>query len=702
MNLHTLRHVGTHAFPREIELDFEQLPTVVAVFGPNGAGKTTLFDLLMAPFVGECPYRPGALHRQFVTKGRIELAWSLGERSYQSILRVDPDAERTEGTLTTSEGQVLAGPLIKDYRRAIAELIGPPELLLAAAYSVQSGVGAFLRLPRAERKALLTELLALHRYPRLEAAAKDRARRSETAAVALRARAADLEGRITQRPALDAQHAQLAARLEDARARVDVTRPTLAEAQQVATAAEADVAALRPAHAQAQAAAAEIAVLTERIAAAESRRQNNEALRARAEEILAAVETDRTLRAELATVDAALEAGRVARDVARAAAQRVALQEKDLEAQRAAHGRLDRAAGLLTTVPCEGRGPYAGCGFLTDARQAAEQLDPLVRRIDAAAAVLEEARVFAPAPDLAPLDARRTAIQKALAGLAAPVALAGPLDAATARLEELGRTIAQATQDREARSVQHAALVQSLAALPGLEERARTAVRAVNTAESTVHEAQQDVTRLERELGQVEGQLAGLREAEAALAVARAELEPVGEDLADWTLLARACSASGIPALLIDQALPELGQLATDLLREAYGEAVFTIALTTQRDSAAGDKRLETLDVVVRRGGTSLDAALLSGGEAVLVSEALSLALALYSASRSGRAIRTLLRDEVSAPLDRDRSPAYVRMLRQAAKLGSFRHVLFVSHQERAIELADAGIEVKNGTVTVQ
>jgi exonuclease SbcC len=321
----------------------------------------------------------------------------------------------------------------------------------------------------------------------------------------------------------------------------------------------------------------------------------------------------------------------------------------------------------------------------------------LTQQADAAAATLEQARVFPHAPDLTPLEAQRRGLEAELRALAPVVALAGPLDAATARLEELGRTIAQATMDRATRTAQHAALVQSLAALPGLEERARTAQRAANTAERAVHEAQQDVTRFERELGQVEGQLASVREAETACAAARAELEPVGEDLADWTLLARACSASGIPALLIDQALPELGRLASDLLREAYGEAVFTIALTTQRESAAGDKLLETLDVVVRRGGDPLDAALLSGGEAVLVSEALSLALALYSASRSGRRIQTLLRDEVSAPLDRDRSPAYVRMLRRAAQLGGFRHVLFVSHQERAIELADAAIEVRNG-----
>lgn len=123
---------------------------------------------------------------------------------------------------------------------------------------------------------------------------------------------------------------------------------------------------------------------------------------------------------------------------------------------------------------------------------------------------------------------------------------------------------------------------------------------------------------------------------------------------------------------------------------------------TPATDTAAGDRLLETLDVIVSRGGEPIDAALLSGGESVLVSEALSLALALYSAGRSGRRIQTLMRDEVGAALDRERSPAYVRMLRRAAAIGGFKHVLYVSHSEEALELADARLHVQGGKATVE
>ena len=103
----------------------------------------------------------------------------------------------------------------------------------------------------------------------------------------------------------------------------------------------------------------------------------------------------------------------------------------------------------------------------------------------------------------------------------------------------------------------------------------------------------------------------------------------------------------------------------------------------------------------LRRGGAPLDAAVLSGGESVLVSEALALALALSAASRSGTRIETLLRDETGSALDRDRGPAYARMLRKAAALGGFHQVLYVSHQGAAIEQADAVVEVGEGRVRI-
>src|SRR5262249_8385176 len=142
---------------------------------------------------------------------------------------------------------------------------------------------------------------------------------------------------------------------------------------------------------------------------------------------------------------------------------------------------------------------------------------------------------------------------------------------------------------------------------PVLRDELREAESQHQEAQHARQAAQQQCSRLERELGQVEGRLTVMRTARTSLETVREQITPAEVDVADWALLVRALGPSGIPALLIDQALPELGRLATELLRECYGESVFSIALTTQRESAAGDALLETLDVVVTRGGAPIE-----------------------------------------------------------------------------------------------
>ena len=165
-------------------------------------------------------------------------------------------------------------------------------------------------------------------------------------------------------------------------------------------------------------------------------------------------------------------------------------------------------------------------------------------------------------------------------------------------------------------------------------------------------------------------------------------------------MIARSQGPTGIPALKVDQALPEISSRATELLRDCFGQAVFSIQLITQKASADEKKLLETLDVLVMRNGKTMSVQDLSGGEGALVSEALALAICLYHAERGTRPY-TLFRDEVDAALDSTAAPAYTRLLARAAKIGGFDKVLFVSHVEEALSLADARLEFTDGTIRV-
>ncbi|HMI85962.1 MAG TPA: AAA family ATPase, partial [Polyangiaceae bacterium] len=220
-----------------------------------------------------------------------------------------------------------------------------------------------------------------------------------------------------------------------------------------------------------------------------------------------------------------------------------------------------------------------------------------------------------------------------------------------------------------------------VAAVETAEQEARTAAGMIKVAEARLESAR--LTR--RKLGELEGQRGGAE-----------------GDLADWTLLADSLGREGIQALEIDAAGPELTELINDLLRTCVGSR-WTVTVETQRLSSDGKKQIEgcevrVLDTERGRDGTAES---LSGGERVLVGEAVSLALSMLACRRSGVQGPTLIRDESGAALDPANARNYVAMLRRAAELVGASHVLFVSHSLEVQELADARIEIKDGEVTV-
>jgi len=173
------------------------------------------------------------------------------------------------------------------------------------------------------------------------------------------------------------------------------------------------------------------------------------------------------------------------------------------------------------------------------------------------------------------------------------------------------------------------------------------------------------------------------------------ELAAAERDLADWARLAADLGRDGLQAALIDAAIPELAEHCNSLLHEAFGPR-FTVDLRTQRLDAKGKREIESLDVIVidTERGREAPAETLSGGERVIVQEALSLALTALACRTAGLEDVDLIRDETGAALDPEKAAQYVRMLRRAADLIGARHILFVSHNPDVHDLADARIEI--------
>ena len=119
---------------------------------------------------------------------------------------------------------------------------------------------------------------------------------------------------------------------------------------------------------------------------------------------------------------------------------------------------------------------------------------------------------------------------------------------------------------------------------------------------------------------------------------------------------------------------------------------------------ADGKGMVDDFDVEVRN--KNLDRTCLvdelSGGQFVLVNEAVNLGIAIYN-MRQGEGIRheTLFRDETVGALDTTNAKEYVHMLRRAMDLGGFHQVFFICHTPLVWELADRVLSVAGGSVVM-
>jgi exonuclease SbcC len=363
-----------------------------------------------------------------------------------------------------------------------------------------------------------------------------------------------------------------------------------------------------------------------------------------------------------------------------------------LEAAEGAHRlALEAEAGAARAL-ADARTLAARAGEIEAAAAEAEQTtrdaeaaDDEARRAALAASAASEDAVAHEDARVAALEARNVA-QAEQTDLAPLARLAGPLAQAEGRLAELRPQLA-ATQKELAElrasldTIPEPAPVATPPDIAALEARATAADEAAKGAASALTLAQ--------------GRLGLARESRARIETLETDRRALDAELSDWTRLGADLGRDGLQALEIDAAGPELTELVNDLLRTCIGPR-WTVSIETTKPSADGKRLLEGCEVRVldTEKGRDAEASTFSGGERVILGEAVSLALTMLGCRRSGLQGVTLVRDESGAALDPENGRRYVAMLRRAAELVGASRVLFVTHSPELAEMADARIEV--------
>lgn len=269
-------------------------------------------------------------------------------------------------------------------------------------------------------------------------------------------------------------------------------------------------------------------------------------------------------------------------------------------------------------------------------------------------------------------------------------------DASLTRRDALAVAVQNATAEHAAAKIALEALttgdeqrVTLQARIAELRAQRETAITVQATSNADAGVVSQRITELELKAERVQ--------------VLRGRLQKLDTELVEWQLLQKALDRDGLPNLEIDQAGPAISATANEILADCFGPR-FSLELVTQVPKADGKGYKEEFTVLVTdnaNGGVQRDIADLSGGEEVIIDEALKNAISINVNERSQTPMRTCFRDETTGALTKENTQRYIQMLRKVQQLGGFHQVLFISHDPDAYAQADAQIRVSGGEVSI-
>ena len=171
-------------------------------------------------------------------------------------------------------------------------------------------------------------------------------------------------------------------------------------------------------------------------------------------------------------------------------------------------------------------------------------------------------------------------------------------------------------------------------------------------------------------------------------------LERLALQIGQHKTLERAFGKDGIPALLIEQVLPEIESKSNELLdRLSNGQMSIRFVTQAEYKDRKRDDLKETLDIQISDAAGVRDYEMYSGGEAFRVNFAIRLALSEVLAQRKGARLQTLIIDEGFGSQDiqgRQRLIEAINLVKS-----DFSKILVITHLDELKDAFPTRIEVE-------
>lgn len=274
--------------------------------------------------------------------------------------------------------------------------------------------------------------------------------------------------------------------------------------------------------------------------------------------------------------------------------------------------------------------------------------------------------------------------------------LEGQLRENEVRLAEQGRRLAELERQRAAlarqvpRVPEFCPCLPALASPAGLDEVLRRVKREVDNCleQKSARRRELDTRR-----GSLRQLLEDCQRKAAELERVRAQRQQAAEEQSLYEELCRAFGKKGVPAMVIEAAIPEIEDEANQLITSMTDQRMH-ISFETQRASQSGDT-IETLDIRISDELGTRNYELYSGGEAFRINLAIRIALSRLLARRAGTQLNMLVIDEGFGSQDVTARERLVETITSVAH--EFEKLLVITHLPDLKDRFPVRIEVTRG-----